>query len=160
MRRYFPPMRRVTVCLIFTLCFLTAFASDAATGRIVKVLPHLLDAKGRHATSPSLYDRDAYQARLRANRGEQSGIRYDVQWKAKATTRVVKLRLELRGPAKDGEIGSKTIETEVKPGWVGRRWSGVALTGDEFKKFGEITAWRVTLWDGEQLLGEQKSFLW
>ena len=153
-------MRRVTVCLIFSLCLMAAFASDAATGRVIKVLPHLLDAQGRHATSPSLYDRDAYQARLRANPAEQSGIRYDVQWKAKATTGTVKLRLELRGPAKDGVTGEKTIETEAKPGWGGRRWSGVVLTGEEFKKFGGITAWRVTLWDGDQLLGEQKSFLW
>ena len=160
MRRYFSSMRRVIVCLTLSIFLMAALASDAATGRVVKVLPHLLDAQGRHATSPSLYDRDAYQARLRANRGEQSGIRYDVQWKAKTTTGVVKLRLELRGPAKDGVTGEKIIETEVKPGWGGRRWSGVALTGDEFKTFGEITAWRVTLWDGDQLLGEQKSFLW
>lgn len=153
-------MRRVIVCSILCLCLMAAFASHAATGRVVKVLPQLLDAKGRHATSPSLYDRDAYQARLRQHPGEQSGIRYEVQWKAKATTGTVKLRLELRGPAKAGETGTKTIEAEVKPGWGGRRWNRVGLTGEDYKNFGEITAWRVTLWDGDQLLGEQKSFLW
>jgi len=25
---------------------------------------------------------------------------------------------------------------------------------------GEVTAWRVTLWEDTQLLGEQRSFLW
>ena len=43
-----------------------ASASDAVTGRVVKVLPLLLDLKGQDAISPSLYDRDAYQAYLRA----------------------------------------------------------------------------------------------
>lgn len=153
-------MRRATVCLILCFCLMAAFAAQAATGRIVKVLPHLLDAKGRHATSPSLYDRDAYQARLRLHPTEQSGIRYDVQWKAKGTTGTVKLRLELRGPAKEGATSEKTVEAEVKPGIGIRRWNGVALIGEDYKKFGEITAWRVTLWDGDQQLGEQKSFLW
>jgi hypothetical protein len=32
--------------------------------------------------------------------------------------------------------------------------------GDAYKQFGEVTAWRVSLWSGDQLLGEQKSFLW
>lgn len=153
-------MRRVTVCLILCFCWMAAFASHAATGRVVKVLPHLLDAKGRHSTSPSLYDRDAYQARLRQRPDEQSGIRYDVQWQAKAATGVVKIRLELRGPSKEGLTGEKTVETEVKPGWGTKRWSGVALTGEDYKKFGEVTAWRVTLWDGDKQLSEQKSFLW
>ena len=39
-------------------------------------------------------------------------------------------------------------------------WTGLALKGDEYEQFGEVTAWRVTLWEGTQLLGEQKSFLW
>jgi hypothetical protein len=34
------------------------------------------------------------------------------------------------------------------------------VTGDEYKKLGELVAWRVTLWDGDKLLAEQKSFLW
>jgi len=36
----------------------------------------------------------------------------------------------------------------------------VALTGDDYKKFGELLAWRVTVWDGTTQLAEQKSFLW
>ena len=40
------------------------------------------------------------------------------------------------------------------------RWTAVSLTGEEYKKFGELRAWRATLWEGEKMLGEQKSFLW
>ena len=39
-----------------------AAAATAQTGRVVKVLPLYLDLKGRDAISPSLFDRDAYQA--------------------------------------------------------------------------------------------------
>jgi len=34
------------------------------------------------------------------------------------------------------------------------------LDGADFKRIGEVTAWRATLWDGDKMIGEQKSFLW
>ena len=39
-------------------------------------------------------------------------------------------------------------------------WSVLKLDGEQYKNFGEITAWRVTLWAGDEMLSEQKSFLW
>jgi hypothetical protein len=39
-------------------------------------------------------------------------------------------------------------------------WERLTLAGEKYHEFGEITAWRVTLWVGDQLIGEQKSFLW
>src|ERR1051326_4940456 len=68
--------------LILALCFTMCAAASAATGGVVKVLPQFLDLKGRSAISPSLYDRDAYQAHLREHTNEISGIRFAVQWKA------------------------------------------------------------------------------
>ncbi len=153
-------MRRSSIC--FSLVFLLAFmvSVSAATGRVIKVLPHYLDLQGRHALSPSLYDRDAYQVQLRQHTNQCSGIRYDIQWKAKAAKgTVLKLRLELRGTAK-GDLPYQTIlEKEVKPGWFSK-WTSLTLGGEDYKKFGEVVAWRATLWDGDQLVGEQKSFLW
>jgi hypothetical protein len=29
-----------------------------------------------------------------------------------------------------------------------------------YRQFGELIAWRATLWDDDKLLSEQKSFLW
>ena len=52
------------------------------TGRVVKVLPLFLDLKGHDAISPSLFDRDAYQAFLRQHTNDISAIRFDVLWKA------------------------------------------------------------------------------
>ncbi len=48
------------VLLLFVLATLAFPAAGAASARIAKVLPQLLDLEGRHALSPSLYDRDAY----------------------------------------------------------------------------------------------------
>ena len=153
-------MRRAFVSLIVLFSLVLAVSASAASGKVVKVLPHFLDAKGQHTTSPSLYDRDAYQAFLRKNPDKVSGLRYDVQWRARGATGPVKLRVELRGIAQGNLPRAKTIEAEVKPGSGSSRWNGVALMGEDYKAFGDVTAWRVTIWDGETQIGEQKSFLW
>jgi len=126
----------------------------------MKVLPHLLDNDGRHTLAPSLYDRDAYQAHLRQHTNLISGIRFDVHWKLKGPqTAPVLLRLELRGAAR-GNLPTRTIlETAVKPSFF-RRWTSLPLLGEDYTQFGEVTAWRATLWEGDVLLGEHKSFLW
>ena len=52
------------------------------------------------------------------------------------------------------------LEKPVEPGgWFGH-WTEINLLGQEYKSFGQITAWRVTLLEGSLVLGEQKSFLW
>jgi hypothetical protein len=153
-------MRRLFISLLLFATLAFAFPVLAATGKVIKVLPHFLDLKGHHAKSPSLFDRDAYQAWLRQNPNERSGIQYDVQWRAREATGTMKLRLELRGIAEGSLPRQKTIETELKPGGGTARWDKLALQGDDYKTFGEVTAWRVTLWDGEQLIDEQTSYLW
>lgn len=153
-------MRRAFVSLIALFSLLLAVSASAATGKVVKVLPHFLDAKGQHTTSPSLYDRDAYQAFLRKNPDKVSGIRYDVEWRVRSASGPIKLRVELRGIAQGNLPRAKTIETTVDAGKGSSRWNGVALTGEDYKAFGQVTAWRVTIWDGETQVGEQKSFLW
>jgi hypothetical protein len=154
-------MRRI-VCLLF-FCGALALASSAAAanGRVIKVLPHLLDLNGRHSLSPSLYDRDAYQALLRQHPGRRSGIAFDVQWRCRGGVyEPLKLRVELRGIARGDLPGSITLETELKPGGWFSHWSRLTLDGDAYRKIGEVTAWRATLWEGDRLLGEQQSFLW
>lgn len=153
-------MRRLIICFAFALLLAAPLAASAATGKVVKVLPHFLDLKGRHSLTPSLYDRDAYQAQLRRNPEQRSGLRFDVQWRAYDVQDKLKLKVELRGTAKGDFPGSTTLKSEIPPGHKNSRWTSLTLAGEDYKKFGEVTAWRVTLWDGEQLVGEQKSFLW
>src|ERR1700742_4190843 len=103
--------------LILALCLMVCGTASAATGRVIKVLPQLLDLKGRHAVSPSLYDRDAYQAYLRLHTNDISGMRFAVQWKASGTSAgPLKLRVEIRGIT-HGELPPVAVlEKEVKPG--------------------------------------------
>lgn len=153
-------MRRLLCSLVCTVLIAAPNSAEAATGRVVKVLPHFLDLQGRHALSPSLYDRDAYQAQLRRNPAQRSGLRFDIQWRAQGAKGKLKLRVELRGTAKGELPRFTTLESALEPGRKRAGWFPVKLTGEDYKNFGEVTAWRVTLWDGEQLVGEQKSFLW
>jgi len=153
-------MRRLLVISLLLGSLSATFASDAASGRVVKVLPLLLDLKGRDAVSPSLYDRDAYQVYLRQHTNEISAIRFDVLWKASnAKGAKLKLRVELRGIGPGGLPRQTTLEQSVTPGFF-RRWTSLTLGGADYKNSGELVAWRATLWSDDQLLGEQKSFLW
>jgi hypothetical protein len=153
-------MRRLLMILLLLSSLSAAVASDVATARIVKVLPLLLDLEGRDAISPSLYDRDAYQAYLRQHTNEISAVRFDVLWKASnGVGAKLKLRVELRGVGANNLPRQITLEQDVKPKFF-RRWTSLALSGVGYKNFGTIVAWRATLWSGNRMLGEQKSFLW
>ena len=133
----------------------------AETGRVIKVLPQFLDKEGRHALTPSLYERDAYQAYLRTHPAEQSGMRFAIQWKTHGGVySPLKLKVEIRGTVKDGMPTHTVLQTEVKPGGWFSHWTSLSLTGNDWDKSGEVTAWRATLWEGDELLSEQKSFLW
>src|SRR5882762_5832046 len=142
---YFLSMRRALLVLFF--CgFALASSAGAATARIMKVLPHFLDLEGRHSVSPSLYDRDAYQAFLRDHPEKRSGIRFDIHWLTRGEqSPSLKLRVELRGIAEGNSLKQLVLEEPVRPaGWFGH-WTNLTLKGEGYKNFGEITAWRATL---------------
>lgn len=140
------------------LLVLLVQGASAATDKIIKVLPQYLDSKGRTSLSPSLYDRDAYQARLRRHPDDCLGMAFQVQWKAKGTSEL-KMLLEVRG-SKDGQSTSASVEAPVKHLGGLNKWTQMVVKGGAYNNLGEITAWRVSLWQGETLLAEQKSFLW
>lgn len=140
--------------------FSEAGGTNAMTGRVIKVLPLFLDRQGHDAVSPSLFNRDAYQAYLRQHTNEISAVRFDVLWKAtNAKGAKLKLRAELRGVGEHGLPRRTVLETEVTPAYF-RSWTPLRLEGDQLKNFGSLVAFRVTLWNGDQLIAEQKSFLW
>ena len=153
-------MRRLLMILFLLGSLSAASAADALTGAIVKVLPLFLDLKGRAATSPSLFDRDAYQAYLRQHTNEISAVRFDVWWSVSHADKAeLKLRLELRGIGPDSLPRQTSLEQSVTPHFF-RHWTSLTLGGDDLKKFGSVASWRATLWSGDQMIAEQKSFLW
>jgi hypothetical protein len=84
-----------------------------------------------------------------------------VQWKAKGQAAApLKLWLEMRGVARGDYPKRLTLEKPVVPRNSYSHWTRFDLVGESYKEFGQVTAWRVTLWEGDKLLGEQKSFLW
>ena len=154
-------MHRSSVIVIL-LSLLLAASAQAGTGSIVKVLPLFLDKKEQYTLSPSLFERDAYQAELRMKPGLRSGMVYRVEWKAKGKVLApLKIRLELRGVTKGNLPRQLVIEQPVeKRGWF-TQWASVPLKGEDYKNFGEVVAWRATLWEGDDLLlGSEQSFLW
>jgi|CZKM01.1.fsa_nt_gi hypothetical protein len=154
-------MRRLLIWMALVGWLAVLWSAQAATGRVIKVLPQFLDLKGRNSLSPSLYERDAYQAVLRDHTNQCSGMRFNVQWKTKGQPAApLKLKVELRGVAHGDFPKQLVLEKPVEPRGRFSHWAEVPLVGAEYKSFGQVTAWRVTLWEGTELLGEQKSFLW
>jgi hypothetical protein len=154
-------MRRLWLPLIVFCLMAAASLSRAATGAVIKVLPQFLDSKGRHALSPSLYDRDAYQAVLRLHPEQRSTIRFAVQWKARGPAAgPLKLRVQVRGVT-HGDLPDEIVLDEALPrgGWFSH-WAILTLTKEQYKTIGDVTAWRATLWENDRMIGEQKSFLW
>ena len=150
---------RFSLIILFLACAI-ATANAADSGKIAKVLPFYLDLKGRNALSPSLFDRDAYQAQLREHQTNVSAIRFDILWKASAVRNSqLKLRAELRGVDANGFPCRALLETNIAP-HLFSRWTSLTLRGEDFKNFGSLVAWKITLSKGDELLAEQKSFLW
>ncbi|HEV2318964.1 MAG TPA: hypothetical protein VGV18_04395, partial [Verrucomicrobiae bacterium] len=109
---------------------------------------------------PSLFDRDAYQAWLLEHTNAVSGIRFDVCWTARHAHRVtLTVRMELRGVGAGGLPTEASLEQTVTPK-IFRHWISLTLAGADYKKLGTLAAWRATLWNGQQKISEQKSFLW
>ena len=151
-------MRSLKLFSVLLLAAVSTQLAGAESAKVYKTLPLFLDLQGRQTTFPSLFERDAYQAMLRKNPDKRSGLRFAIDWKATGV-KEVKLRVELRG-AHGKDPTKTTLEKTVKAGGAFGKWSEVDLAGEEYKKFGELLAWRVTVWDGASQLAEQKSFLW
>jgi|SRR6185295_19208347 len=152
-------MRPVKLLLLSLILGMSGTITHAAD-HIVKVLPHFLDQQGRHTLSPSLYERDAYQAFLRKHPDLISAVRFDVQWKAKPIDPTkLKLRVEVRG-SKSGLAVPIVVEQSVQAPKFFSKWTDLSLDKETYEKLGEMVAWRVTIWDGDQQVAEQTSFLW
>lgn len=144
--------------IAFSLLALLPSLAGAAEGGIIKVLPHYLDAKGRHADGPSLLHRDIYQKFLRENPGKIRALRFDIKWRGTGLDpQAAKLRVEVRS-SKAG-VPVKIFEQSLKPSRRSQ-WAAVRIKPDEYKNLGKMESWRATLVVGDQVLAEEKSFLW
>ncbi|HTL18532.1 MAG TPA: hypothetical protein VL793_14950 [Patescibacteria group bacterium] len=153
---------RLLVIVLAGLILALGQRAARGSGGVVKVLPEFLDLKGRNSLSPSLYERDVYQGTLRQNPERRSGIRFYIQWKTKKPAwEPLLARVELRGIT-EGRLPRQTVleQALTNPGGSSSHWTELTLNGEAYKTFGSVTAWRVTLWEGQKLIGQQQSFLW
>jgi hypothetical protein len=152
---------RLRALIIWGLLSLTSGALlGADKASIVKVLPHLLDLQGKASLAPGLFQRDAYQGQLRKDPKRVSGMRFNVQWKAKgipADELMLKVWLKTSGRSPNDPLQlTAPIRGNRKLG----RWSSVYYDGKLFTDNGQVLAWKVELLHGETSLATQTSFLW
>jgi hypothetical protein len=87
-------------------------------------------------------------------------MRLAVQWKAKKVDWTkLNLRAEMRCLQEDNLHIVTIEEPAVKNGHYSS-WSEFRIEGADYKAFGQLVAWRVTLWEGDHQLGQLESFLW
>lgn len=159
-------MLRSVGLILFLSLMGTGFSQETVTQgtrapvRIVKVLPQFLDKEGRHALSPSLYERDAYQAYLRRNPELIGSFRFAVQWKATDwVSKPIRLRVEVRGSEAHRKVPLEIEESGRASRWFSR-WTSLAIPKADYEAMKGVVAWRVTVWQEGTLLAEQRSFLW
>ncbi len=143
------------------MVFLVSLLSvEAGSARVIKVLPHYLDLKGRHTLSPSLYERDAYQVQLRNNPDQVSTIRFDINWSARGIKEDnLKMKIEVRGSeTSTGEI-VVIEESNLKKGFL-ESWAKIKADREAYKKIGKVVSWKVTIFDGDTEIAHSQSFLW
>src|SRR5439155_18435293 len=127
-------MNRFRTGLLLAIIAGFACAGGAAPARIMKVLPHLLDRDGRYSLSPSLYERDAYQALLRKSPEKCAGIPFAVRWKAQAGNRV-KLRINIR----ESTTGEQLVFDKIVPRTnCKNRWTSLTLATRSYQKVAEV----------------------
>jgi len=145
---------------MLALAALITVSTMAKTARIGKVLQHLEDAEGRIALQPSLYERDAYQALLRESPEKVRALRFEVNWGGVVkNTKRLTLRMEVVG-ANTAPGKPAVYEQVVRNKGIFTNWSVLRVDKEAYEKLGRVVSWRATLWDGEKLIAEQKSFLW
>jgi hypothetical protein len=59
----------------------------------------------------------------------------------------------MRGIAEGNLPRQIVLEKKVEPSGHFSRWTGFTVSGRQYKAFGEVTAWRASLWDEDELLG-------
>jgi len=83
-----------------------------------------------------------------------------VQWKAKKVDWAkLRLRAEMRCLLGD-DLHTVTMEEPAVKNGHFSSWSEFRIEGADYKTFGQIVAWRVTLFEGDHQINQLESFLW
>lgn len=98
-----------------------------------------------------------YGAVEQADREKRKGQYYSVRWRANPAGGPVTIRFQYQ----QAVSGSKMLSlSQTVPAGDGSGVVEFSVAGDAYIKGGRVLAWRMTLSQNGQLLGEEKSFLW
>lgn len=136
-------------------------ATKGSGGTISKVKPFFLDPTVvlRTPDPAIVFEREshlrgAYTAAEQVNR---SGTYYSIFWKVDDRSQPVTVRFEYRQA--NTALAVKTLEQEVAS--VKRNnLTKFQVTGAEYTVGGRVSAWRVSLVRGKEVLVTQQSYLW
>ena len=144
--------------LSILLTFLLVFSVQAGSVKIFKVLPHYLDKDSNNTLSPSLFERDRYQSRL--DQTKCSTIRFDVQWRNTLKNfDNLSITVEMRGTKTDSPTISFSEKISSRKS-IWSHWTKIRIPEESFQELEGLGAWRVLIKDGDEILKEERSFMW
>jgi hypothetical protein len=136
--------------------------SKGPGGEISKVKPyHLQPLEFLRTTDPSVHFERAhylYGAVSLAEKMERAGHYYSIFWKVDDASSPVKVRMEYR--QKLTGLNVKIKEEDVAAPRRGSNRTQLQVTGAEYQTDGPVTAWRLQILRGKEVLASQQSFLW
>jgi hypothetical protein len=151
--------------LLVLLCSGLAACSSVSKGpggEVSKVKPyHLQPLEILRTTDPSIHFERMhylYGAVSLAEKMERAGHYYTIWWKADDASQPVKVRFEYR--QKLTGLNVKVKEEDVASVRSGSNSTKFQVTGAEYQTDGPVTAWRVQVLRGKEVLASQQSFLW
>ncbi|MES2308360.1 MAG: hypothetical protein V4507_05820 [Verrucomicrobiota bacterium] len=112
-----------------------------------------------HGNAPLEFERKywMYGAVTQEQIDARKGQYFVISWANKGAVRNVEARLEYR-QSKTKDI-VRTLSLHY-PSAGGTNRSQFSVLGKAYQEGGEIQSWRFTLWSGDELLAETKSFIW
>lgn len=155
-------MRRLLSAALAAMAMVScSTVSKGPGGQVSKVKYYELDPTERiTASDRSLVFERSYHlhgAVTQAEQMERAGHYYSVFWKVNDRTQPVTVRFEYR-QSKSG-LKVKTIDQEATD--IGRdNLTKFDVTGEAYRADGPISAWRVSLLRGKEVLATQESYLW
>lgn len=97
-----------------------------------------------------------YGAISQEERADRIGQYYSVRWRANPTGEEVRVRFDYRQAAS----GSRIQSLEHRTAAASSGFVEFTVTGESYRKSGRVLAWRMQLYQGEDLLSEETSYLW
>ena len=97
-----------------------------------------------------------YGAVTKEEKELRKGHFYTVSWRELSGARPVKIVFEYRQQTTGAKVKRKS--RVMSPSGEGK--TEFEITGEDYYRNGRVLAWRMTLYDGDEVVSQKQSFLW